>query len=80
MDAEDPEEANPKEPAEAGQMLSKPNFDVIIEKGGQKLMLSCSFAVEPAGEQEDFGEFSEISSTNFIANMNQSESHAYRAL
>jgi len=36
--------------AEIGEMLSKPNFDVIIEKGGKKLFFNCSFNM--AGQEE----------------------------
>lgn len=55
VDAEDAGEGSEREPSEVGQMMSKPNFDVTIEKAGQKIALSCSFAVEPAGDQEEFG-------------------------
>jgi len=33
--------------AEVGEMLAKPNFDVIIEKNGKKLYFSCTFNVSP---------------------------------
>jgi len=60
VDSEDSEELNPKEPAETGAMMSKPTFDVVIEKAGQKLLLSCSFATEPAEEQDEYDDMFQI--------------------
>lgn len=44
--------------AEAGAMLSRPNFDVIIERGGKKLFFSCTFPSEDvvdSGDSRDDG-------------------------
>lgn len=36
-----------------GEMLSKPNFDVIIEKAGQKILLSCTFVQDEAAQHQE---------------------------
>lgn len=53
----DADEGSPNQPGEtdAGEMLSKPNFDVTIERSGQKIVLSCTFATEPSADQEGYG-------------------------
>jgi len=53
----DSEEENPQfqqaqpNAAEVGEMLSKPNFDVIIERQGKKLYFSCTFNMNEEGQQ-----------------------------
>jgi len=52
----DSEEENPQfqqaqpNAAEVGEMLSKPNFDVIIERQGKKLFFNCTFNVNDEGQ------------------------------
>ncbi|XP_003746782.1 complement component 1 Q subcomponent-binding protein, mitochondrial [Galendromus occidentalis] len=60
VETDDTDDTPEKEPSEASPMMSKPNFDVLIEKGGQKLMLSCTFGVEPQGDQDDYDDLFQI--------------------
>jgi len=39
--------------SELGEMLSKPNFDVIIEKQGKKLFFNCTFNMPEEGQPQD---------------------------
>lgn len=61
VDAEDAEEfsANQDKAPEPGEMKSKPNFTVEIERDGKKLFFSCTFneAVEPEGQPENYNSF-----------------------
>ncbi|XP_067140413.1 complement component 1 Q subcomponent-binding protein, mitochondrial-like [Centruroides vittatus] len=56
VDAEEPQ-FHPNQDSEppAGEMKSKPNFTVEIEKNGKKLAFSCSFS-EAMGEETDGGD------------------------
>lgn len=60
VDAEDAEEfsANQESAPEPGEMKSKPNFTVEIERGGKKLFFSCTFneGVEPEGQSENYAD------------------------
>ncbi|XP_022666912.1 complement component 1 Q subcomponent-binding protein, mitochondrial-like isoform X2 [Varroa jacobsoni] len=57
VDAEDVSSTQSGEATESGEMLSKPNFDVTIEKAGQKLVLSCAYASDPSADQDGYDLF-----------------------
>ncbi|XP_077509081.1 complement C1q binding protein P32 isoform X1 [Amblyomma americanum] len=60
VDAEDADEfsANQDNTPEAGEMKSKPNFTVEIERDGKKLFFSCTFSEggEPEGQAENYAD------------------------
>jgi len=45
-------EQGEKDTSELGEMLSKPNFDVIIEKQGKKLFFNCTFNLNEEGQAQ----------------------------
>uniref|UniRef100_A0A1E1XID1 Putative complement component 1 q subcomponent binding protein/mrna splicing factor sf2 subunit p32 n=1 Tax=Amblyomma aureolatum TaxID=187763 RepID=A0A1E1XID1_9ACAR len=61
VDAEEAEEfsASQDNAPEPGEMKSKPNFTVEIERGGKKLFFSCTFneGSEPEGQSENYDSF-----------------------
>lgn len=61
VDAEDADEfsANQDKAPEPGEMKSKPNFTVEIERGGKKLYFSCTFneTADAEGQSESYDSF-----------------------
>ncbi|OQR70564.1 complement component 1 Q subcomponent-binding protein [Tropilaelaps mercedesae] len=58
----DSEDVSPTQPgeSEAGEMLSKPNFEVTIEKAGQKIRLSCTFSTDSSQDQDGYEDLYQI--------------------
>lgn len=59
VDAEDAEEfTNQDKAPEPGEMKSKPNFTVEIERGGKKLFFSCTFneTADAEGQAENYAD------------------------